>query len=63
VQTENIKSECANITGCRHVDFEHIAIIFVDFFFLIRIRPSSLFVYDLLPFAPVCIIFGFYSIW
>ncbi|KAJ6863495.1 hypothetical protein NC652_040131 [Populus alba x Populus x berolinensis] len=31
----NIKSECANITGCRHVDFEHIAIIFVDFFFLV----------------------------
>jgi len=38
----NIKSECANITGCRHVDFEHIAIIFVGFFFLIRIRPSRI---------------------
>ncbi|KAG6739963.1 hypothetical protein POTOM_057589 [Populus tomentosa] len=31
----NIKSECANITGCRHVDFVHIAIIFVDFLFLV----------------------------
>jgi hypothetical protein len=35
VQTENI-------TGCRHVYFEHIAIIVVDFFFLIRIRPSGI---------------------
>ncbi|KAL9381568.1 hypothetical protein Peur_027225 [Populus x canadensis] len=86
VQTENIKSECANITGCRHVAFEHIAIIFVDFFFLIRIRPSRItpktavvilgccfpafnssavvLLFDVITtFAPVCIIFGFYSIW
>ncbi|KAH8482949.1 hypothetical protein H0E87_027627 [Populus deltoides] len=86
VQTENIKSECANITGCRHVAFEHIAIIFVDFFFLIRIRPSRttpktavvilgccfpafnssavVLLFDVITtFAPVCIIFGFYSIW
>jgi hypothetical protein len=68
----NIKSECANITGCRHVYFEHIAIIVVDFFFIIRIRPSRI-----TPMTAVvilgccfpafnssaCIMFGFYSIW
>ena len=82
----NIKSECANITGCRHVYFEHIAIIDVDFFFLIRIRPSRItpktavvilgcccpafnssavvLLFEVITaFAPVCIIFGFYSIW
>ncbi|KAG6742274.1 hypothetical protein POTOM_055564 [Populus tomentosa] len=73
-------------SGCRHVYFEHIAIIVVDFFFLIRIRPSRItpktavvilgcsstafnssavvLQFDVITaFAPVCIIFGFYSIW